>query len=249
MITASFDTSTGSITHPRAFIGEQGSIFDTCVLTFSHEVMRHAVPALGCVEVGSIGSVRGATPVYAFERGGRKYGLFNVFVGSAMAGTSVIELNWLTGATKFVMFGSCGSLAGSVTAGKYIIPTKAYRDEGMSYHYAPPADYIEIKNAPRVRALFDAFGADYAEGGVWTTDAFYRETFAEREKRVSEGCIAVDMELAGVQAVCDFHSLDLFAFLSSGDVLDSPVYTPAGLHEANHSLRQFYLALKLAESV
>lgn len=249
MITDSFDTSTESITHPRAFIGEQGKLFDTCILTFSHEIMAHAVEALGCAEVGCIGSVRGSTPIYAFERGGRTYGLFNVFVGSAMAANSVIELNWAAGATKFIMFGSCGSLVGEKTGGKYIIPTKAYRDEGMSYHYAPPADYIEIKNAPRIKAIFDGLGAPNVAGGVWTTDAFYRETYSERAKRVSEGCIAVDMELAGVQAVCDFHGFELYAFLTSGDVLDSPVYTPEGLHEANHSLEKLYLALKIAEII
>lgn len=249
MITDSFDTSTESITHPRAFIGEQGHLFDTCILTFSHEIMAHAVEALESTDVGSIGSVRGSTPIYAFRRGDRTYGLFNVFVGSAMAANSVIELNWATGATRFIIFGSCGSLVGEKTNEKYIVPTKAYRDEGMSYHYAPPADYIKIKNAQTIKALFEELGAPYVEGGIWTTDAFYRETFAERAKRVSEGCIAVDMELAGVQAVCDFHNFELYAFLTSGDVLDSPVYTPEGLHEANHSLEKLYLALKIAERI
>lgn len=42
------------------------------------------------------------------------------------------------------------------------------------------------------------------------------------EKRKSEGCIAVEMECAGVQAVCDFRGLELYNFLFSGDLLDAP---------------------------
>ena len=51
------------------------------------------------------------------------------------------------------MFGSCGSLEGERTRGKYIVPTEAYRGEGASYYYAPPADYIAIKTADKLAAI------------------------------------------------------------------------------------------------
>jgi uridine phosphorylase len=63
---------------------------------------------------------------------------------------------------------------------------------------------------------------------------------------VDEGCLAVEMELAGVQAVCDFHGFALYDFLMTGDVLDQPEYSVAELHNANHSLDKFYLALEIA---
>lgn len=40
-----------------------------------------------------------------------------------------------------------------------------------------------------------------------------RETKGLVRKRMEEGCIAVEMELAGVQSVCDFYNLKLYAFL------------------------------------
>ena len=46
-----------------------------------------------------------------------------------------------------------------------------------------------------------------------TTDAIYRETKAKLEARKSEGCIAVEMELAGVHAVCDYYGWNLYDFL------------------------------------
>lgn len=51
------------------------------------------------------------------------------------------------------MFGSAGSLDSNVTNGKFVIPTATYREEGLSYNYVAPADYIEIKNSKIVKAI------------------------------------------------------------------------------------------------
>ena len=88
-------------------------------------------------------------------------------------------------------FGSAGSLDKETTKGKYVIPYEAYRDEGMSYHYASPKDYIQIKNAEVMENIFNALELPYVMGKVWTTDAIYRETRNLVEKRKSEGCIAL----------------------------------------------------------
>ena len=73
------------------------------------------------------------------------------------------------------------------------------------------------------------------------------ETKTAVEKRKNDGCIAVEMELAGVQAVCDFHDIELYSFLMTGDVLDGDEYDPDGLAEANHCLDNFKIAVKIAE--
>ena len=61
--------------------------------------------------------------------------------------------------------------------------------------------------------------AAYVTGRTWTTDAVYRETSGKAEKLRKEGCIAVEMELAGLQAVCEYHGLSLEAFLFASDCL------------------------------
>ena len=58
-------------------------------------------------------------------------------------------------------------------------------------------------------------------GKSWTTDAFYRETDIEFEKRKKEGCIVVEMELAAVEAVARYHNVELYPFLYRADNLDS----------------------------
>lgn len=69
-----------------------------------------------------------------------------------------------------------------------------------------------------------------------------RETKGLVSKRKEEGCIAVEMELAGVQAICDFYGLELYVFLEAGDVLEVSGYEVQGLHNANHDFGKLYIA-------
>lgn len=246
MIIESFDKETEEIISPASFYGEQKHICDVCIVTFSEVIYKNVLSSFSCEKIAEEHACNGNIPIYAFMHNGKKIAFYLSDIGSALAATGVIDANWLTGATKFIMFGSAGSLNRSKTEGKYVVPTEAYRDEGMSYHYAAPADYIEIPGSEKVSEIFDTLKIPYIKGKVWTTDAIYRETRGHMDKRVSEGCIAVEMELAGVQAVCAFYGFELYNFLMTGDVLDQPEYDHAGLHEANHSLGKFDLALEIA---
>ena len=81
------------------------------------------------------------------------------------------------------MFGGAGCLDKDIARGKIMIPTEAYRDEGTSYHYAPAADYITIKNSHVVADFMKQANIPYVLGKTWTTDAIYRETRDNFEKR------------------------------------------------------------------
>lgn len=144
------------------------------------------------------------------------------------------------------MFGSCGSLDREKTNGKFIIPTESYRGEGCSYYYAEPSDYININNCNKLSSIFSNLNVPHVCGKVWTTDSMIRETLGLVSKRKNEGCIAVEMELAGVQAICNFYNLELYAFLEAGDVLEDSGYEVEGLHNANHDFGKLYIALETA---
>ncbi|MBQ9263247.1 MAG: nucleoside phosphorylase [Clostridia bacterium] len=248
MIIHSFDPSSPPIISPEQFY-PQGHFCDACVITFSSVIFDHVLHTFPCDQVGEIRACNGTSPIYVFPLDGKPTGIYLSHVGAAGAGTDVIECHCMTGAEKFVMFGSAGCLNQTATAGKYVVPTAAYRDEGMSYHYAPPADYISVPGAQKVAEIFDTLGIPYVQGRAWTTDAFYRETRRQTQLRQQEGCLAVEMELAGVQAVCDFHGLSLYNFLMTGDVLDAPAYQHEGLHAANHTLHNFYTALEIVKRI
>lgn len=249
MITDSFDPKSEPLFTVESFAGPQKHLCDVCVLTFSHVILEELQARFALREAGYLRNVNRDRPIYLFECCGKTLATVLCGVGATLAGGDVEELNWLVGATKFVMFGSAGSLNREATAGKFVIPTEAYRDEGMSYHYAPPADYIAVRNASRVEAIFTELGLPFVSGRVWTTDAFYRETRDQFEKRKAEGCLAVEMEVAGVQAVCDFYGFELYDFLVTGDVLDAPIYENDGLHGANHDLDKLWIALEIAKRI
>ncbi len=249
MITDSFDPKSEPLFTVESFAGPQKHLCDVCIPTFSHRILEEMQARFALREAGYLRNVNGDRPIFLFEYEGRTLATVLCGVGATLAGGDIEELNWLTGATKFVMFGSAGSLNRAATAGRFVIPTEAYRDEGMSYHHAPPADYIAIRQADRVEAIFRELNLPYVSGRVWTTDAFYRETRDQFEKRRAEGCLAVEMEVAGVQAVCDFYGFELYDFLVTGDVLDAPVYENDGLHNANHDLDKLFIALEIAKRI
>lgn len=246
MIIHSFDDKSPPLITPESFYGPQRHLCEVCILTFSHVILSEMQRCFSLEEAAVIGAANGGIPIYLFDHEGQRLAVCLSGIGSTQAGTDVIEINWLTGATKFIMFGSAGSLDHTRTNGRYVLPTEAYRDEGMSYHYAPPADYIPIRNAGWMADAFRDLGLPFVTGRVWTTDAFYRETRDQVRARQAEGCLAVEMELAGVQAVCDFHGFSLYNFLVTGDVLDRPAYEVGDLHGANHNPDKLRIALQLA---
>lgn len=248
MITDAFDNSE-VLFGPKNFYGEQKHLCDKCIIVFSEQIFAYMLETYTYEEAGIIRCCNGITKVYVFEIDGMKIAGYLSHIGSAMTGGDVIDVNWLTGANKFIMFGSAGSLDSDATDGKFVIPTDSYREEGLSYNYVEPSDYIEIRNSKVVKKIFDELKLPNVSGKVWTTDAIYRETKAKLEARKSEGCIAVEMELAGVQAVCDYYGWNLYDFLVTGDVLDKAVYDISGLANANHNMDKLYIAIEIAKRI
>lgn len=249
MLIHDFDPETPSMIDLEVFYGPHKHLADKCLILFSKEIHDHLLEQYDCAPVGHIGACNGNIPIYSFRPDGEPVAFFLSPIGSALASGSCYEVHWQTGATRFVMFGSCGSLDGEATRGRYIVPTEAYRGEGASFYYAPPADYVTVKNADRVAVIFDQLGAPYVRGRVWTTDSMIRETVGLVRRRKAEGCIAVEMELAGVQALCDFYGLELYDFLEAGDVLAESGYDAAGLHSANHHLGKLQLAMEILRRI
>lgn len=246
MITDSFDNITRPILTLKDFYGERKHLADICLITFSKNISDYILSTFRCEKITVIKTVNGKCPIYKFAYQGKDIAFYLSCIGSTMASEYLIEANWLTGASKFIMFGSAGSLDSEKTTNKYVIPTEAYRDEGMSYHYAPPSDYIKVKNSDKIKTLFDMWKIPNVQGRVWTTDAVLRETVGQFTLRKNDGCIAVEMEVAGVQAVCDFYNFELYNFLVTGDVLCENNYDNTKLSDANHNLDKLHIALKLA---
>ena len=135
------------------------------------------------------------------------------------------------GGKRIILLGNCGVLDKNIKDCGIIIPTKAIRDEGTSYHYAPAGDTIEVntKYTEEFKKVLEEFGYPYVEGVTWTTDAFYRETPQKIESRKKIGAICVEMECASMQAFCNFRGIEFFQFLYAGDNLDHSSWDPRSL--------------------
>ena len=248
MITDSYDPDSKPVFTPEDFY-PAGDVGRVCLVLFSEQLLKYLLENYSCEQVGKIASCNGRRPLWKMDCEGKTLLFYLSSVGSCGAATDVIEMAHMTGARKFVMFGSAGNLAPEKTEGRYVVPTAAYRDEGMSYHYAPPADYIETPGHFLLEKLFDEWNVPYVSGRIWTTDAVYRETVGQLRARQAEGCLAVEMEVAGVQAVCAFHGFELYDFLQVGDILSEESYDKSGLHGANHDLPKLHIALRIAKEL
>ncbi len=213
-----FDSKSKEILTARKMIQPKPEMPETLIVTFddrfTSQLSEMVTPTVACVL-----SAAYWIPVYSFEYNGRKLGFFCSTIGGAAAVGLLEELHAL-GAKRVLYFGSCGSLDRNITAGHLLVPTAAYRDEGTSYHYAPPSDFIEVRSADRLAEIFDELSVPYIKTKTWTTDAIYRETQDNMAKRKSEGCSVVEMECASIMAAAQFRGIEAYQFLYAADCLD-----------------------------
>ena len=220
MITESFDSRSPAKINPKIDI--DAPKVDATIFTFSYKIEQYVAENYDCEKIGELKMGHGPASVYVINHNGKKFGFYKTWVGAPACVGTVEEIRSILNTDKIIHFGGAGCLDKEIARGKVMIPTEAYRDEGTSYHYAPASDYIRIRNADVVRAFMEENRIPYVSGKTWTTDAFYRETLNNFEKRKADGCISVEMEGSAVQAVCDFRGMDVYMFFTGGDLLDAP---------------------------
>ena len=251
MITNSFDNLSPAKINPSN--GESAVPVDACIITFSWMIEKYVLENYTCRQIGVSKSVTGDTPIWQFENVGKSFAFFKSYVGAPACVATIEDTRAVFRTDKYILFGGSGCLNKDIARGRVMIPTAAYRDEGTSYHYAPASDYIDIPCAPMVEAFMNENGLPYAVGKTWTTDAFFRETENNFEARKADGCLSVEMECAGVQAMCQFRGLKLYVFFTSGDLLDAPKWTQrmatGQIKHTQHDSGHFDIALALAEYV
>ncbi len=248
MITNSFDNKTEEII--KVCKNEDAKKVDACILTFSNEIFQYVLEAFDCAKIGDLYSSNGPRPIYGFAYKGKEFAVYMSFIGGPGCVGDMEDTMSIINTDKYIVFGGSGCLNKEIARGKVMVPTAAYRDEGTSYHFAPASDYIDVKNSDIVAAFMEEAGLPYIQGKTWTTDAPHCETRGNFEKRKSEGCISVEMECAAVQAMCDFRGLNVYYFLTSGDLLDAPKWDSRmeknQKKHTQHDPGHFDIALELA---
>ena len=230
MLLTEFDPAKNAVIDPDMMHHPVPDFPETLVSVFSHQLFGKLRDFLGGKVIAETHDVDGDWPVYEVTYRGKRFAFYKARLG-APACVGCFEDVIPMGAKRIILLGNCGVLDKDIKDCGIIIPTKAIRDEGTSYHYAPAADFIEVNKryVPEFMAVCREFGYGYVTGTTWTTDAFYRETRAKVEARKKMGAVCVEMECAAMQAMCDLRGVEFFQFLYAGDSLDHSGWDPRSL--------------------
>jgi len=121
------------------------------------------------------------------------------------------------GVKECVLWGYCGGIDPTVRIGDILIIKKAFREEGISYHYmAEMSTYVSSNWFTPWLERTQPYG--FRQGTIWTLDAIYRETESKVQRHKKRGISGVDMEVASFYAVCRYRNVRAIAFLVVSDV-------------------------------
>ena len=150
------------------------------------------------VPVKRVGGMNG--DLYELRKPRGKVGIMTGFGGGSPLTAELAEEFVAMGVQRMILMTWAGTLQPDLNAGDIIVIDRAIRDEGTSYHYLPPAKYIDAdaQLADELMAAIQAQSGTCSRGTSWTTDAPFRETVEEIRQYKLEGVKAVEMESAGL---------------------------------------------------
>ena len=189
-----------------------------CIYAFLEEEIDRYAQEVGAKCVGEFISATKTYSVYVMDYKGEKVCLAQAPVGSAPAAQF---MDWLIyGVEKIISTGTCGVLT-NIEENAFLVPVRALRDEGASYHYAPPSRYMDVhvEAISAIEQVLEQLGVPYEEVMTWSTDGFYRETAEKVAYRKEEGCAVVEMECSALAAVAQLRGVVWGELLFTADSL------------------------------
>ncbi len=253
MILNDFDSEKKAIINPDLIIKKSKNFPKIGVSCFSKKLIDKCIEIYNPKQIGELPSGNGKNPVYELNYKGIKIAFFMSRVGAPTCVAGYEEITAM-GLEKLILFGTCGVLDKKIEDCSIIIPTKAIRDEGTSYHYAKESAEISVneKYINSFEKILEEHNYSHIKGKTWTTDAPYRETRKKMKKRKEQGCICVDMECAAMAAVSQFRNKDFFQFFYAADNLDSTNWDMRSLGnnlKLDEKEKMVLIALELASKI
>ena len=189
------------------------------VICFFKEAINQYIKENQCEVVAMFKSELINLPLYLDKQ--KKVYLIQGYVGGPGAAVQ-IELMQYMKAKNIITCGGAGVLK-DLALGHLMIPTSAVREDGASFHYAPPSYEIapSLTLTEQICQALDQRNLPFVKGKTWTTDGPMRETKEKVTLRREEGCICVEMECASFYAVGQFRNVNVASVLYCGDSLSS----------------------------
>ncbi len=132
----------------------------------------------------------------------------------------VTELVCAAGVKTLIRIGSCGALREDIAIGDFIIGDTIIRGDGATQYYVDN-DYTPLVDTALTSSLEETFrqigGAH--RGGIWTTDAIFRETKDIVNSYIEKGAIAVDMVTSPFVTLANLYKSRVAVVLAVSDNL------------------------------
>jgi uridine phosphorylase len=192
---------------------------EKCLFAFLGDVVDSYAQEHGAEVVEEFITVSHTIKIYVLHEEKEDICLIQSLIG-APAATQTIDTLVSLGCKKIIAVGSCGVLS-EIPENAFLVPTKALRDEGTSYHYLPASRYVELDEEPVgvIEKTFEKHGLPFVPCTTWTTDGFFRETKDMVKYRLEEGCQVVEMECSALAACCKKRGAKFGQFLFTADSL------------------------------
>jgi uridine phosphorylase len=152
------------------------------------------------------------TELHELETSETTVGVIGCAVGASFA-VLVAEELFVSGCRLLISVTSAGQIVPAGDPPYFVLIDRALRDEGTSYHYLPSMPYVRIPQDVLAIAQCILNGIPrVVQGGVWTTDAPFRETEETIAFARSEGLLAVEMEEAALYAFAEARNCPVVCF-------------------------------------
>jgi len=118
----------------------------------------------------------------------------------------VTELLCAGGVDVLVRLGSCGALREDISVGDFVVVDKVLRGDGATRYYVDD-EFLPSVDKEVTKHLVDIFSSvgNVHTGGVWTTDALFRETKEFVNSYIQKGAVAVDMVTSAFVTVANLY--------------------------------------------
>jgi len=150
------------------------------------------------------------TEMYDFLLGNTTAGIVGNAVGSPFA-VLVAEEMFVSGCRLLLSLTSAGKIDEQADLPRFLVISKALRDEGTSDHYVERGGSCLLNSAllKTLIAALDNSPVPLGLGTSWTTDAPFRETAAAVRRMLKLGADCVEMEAAALYAFAQARGKDV----------------------------------------
>ncbi len=183
-----------------------------------------------------------------YQHAQQKTAVVSSFGFGAPAAVVCMEKLLALGVKQFFSVGIMGSLTPDLSIGEKVLCTRAFRDEGCSYHYKAASDFVELSISDDVFNIEKNLHTKQVT--VWTTDAPFKESKEELLHFQKLGAQCVDMESSALLSVGEHYKTKVFCLGVISDQLSPANWKPAffnkkvqqSMEEILHQLLSIHLS-------